>query len=229
MLIAEHTATIEACRFCFMCRHVCTVGVVSGRESDTPRGKGLILFKTLKGHIDHGADTVETLYRCCLCGLCQTWCKAGCAPPDVVLAARADVVGQGQEPEKVRQIKDNLVATGNPLGFPRMPDSRPSTRRISSVPRPRCSITSAATRPTCSPRLPTRRSASSAPRASICRCSSDEHSTGKPLWLLGYRAEARAMAQGLVEKIRASGCRTLVTGCPSSFDAFAAGFSGHGP
>ena len=30
MSIAEHTTTIEACRFCFMCRHVCTMGVDLG-------------------------------------------------------------------------------------------------------------------------------------------------------------------------------------------------------
>lgn len=76
MPIAEHTTTIESCRFCFMCRHVCTVGVLSGRESDTPRGKGLILFTILKGHAEYGPDLVETLYRGCLCGLCETWCKA---------------------------------------------------------------------------------------------------------------------------------------------------------
>ena len=118
MLITEHRPTIEACRFCFMCRHVCTVGVISGKESDTPRGKGLILFKILKGHADYTPDLIDTLYRCCLCGLCETWCKADCHPPAAVLAARSDVVAQGKEPGPVRQIKDHLLQTGNPFGLP---------------------------------------------------------------------------------------------------------------
>ncbi|MDZ7618364.1 MAG: (Fe-S)-binding protein, partial [Patescibacteria group bacterium] len=118
MQIEQHFETIDACRFCFMCRHVCTVGVVDGKESDIPRGKALILFKTLRGHIDWSADTVETLYRCCLCGLCETWCVGEYKPRAAILAARADIVAAGKEPERVRQIKDNLLRTGNPFGRP---------------------------------------------------------------------------------------------------------------
>ncbi|MCL4854722.1 MAG: (Fe-S)-binding protein, partial [Bryobacteraceae bacterium] len=106
MLISEHTTTIESCR------------LMSGKESDTPRGKGLILFKILKGHADYTPDLVDAIYRCCLCGLCETWCKADCHPPDAILAARADLVSQGKEPGMVRQLRDQLLETGNPFGLP---------------------------------------------------------------------------------------------------------------
>jgi Fe-S oxidoreductase len=220
MLLSKHTATIEACRFCFMCRHVCTAGVVSGKESDTPRGRGLILFKALKGHIDYGADTIETLYRCCLCGLCQTWCQAGCTPPDAVLAARADVVAQGKEPEKVRQIKAHLLATGNPFGLPA--EARFQALPASELFRPQAEVLyyvgcdTAYLRPEIAQALIRILQAARAD-FSVLRA---ERSTGKPLWLLGYRTEARAMAEALVEQIRATQCRILVTGCPSAFHAF---------
>jgi Fe-S oxidoreductase len=228
MLIAEHTSTIEACRFCFMCRHVCTVGVISGKESDTPRGKGLILFKLLKGHIEYGPELVDTLYRCCLCGLCQTWCKAGCEPPEAVLAARADVVAQGKEPESVRQIKEHLLTTGNPFGLPA--DARFQAILAPDLFRPRAEVLyyvgcdTAYCQPEIAGALVRILQAAKVDFSLLPK----ERSTGKPLWLLGYRAEARAMAQALVAQIRATQCRTLITGCPSSFDAFTKDFPAMG-
>ena len=155
MLIAEHTTTIEACRFCFMCRHVCTVGVVSGKESDTPRGKGLILFKILKGHADYSPDLVETLYRCCLCGLCETWCKADCHPPAAVLAARRRDRGPGQGTRRGPADQGPFAPDGQPLwSSGRSSDSRRSATPTCFDRRPRSSTTWAATRPTGSRRSP---------------------------------------------------------------------------
>ncbi|HPA18453.1 MAG TPA: (Fe-S)-binding protein [Verrucomicrobiae bacterium] len=220
MHINDHTSTIEACRFCFMCRHVCTVGIVSGRESDTPRGRGLILSKIQKGYIAYDEDLVETVYRCCLCGMCETWCKAGCTPPTAALAARADIVAKGMAPERVRRIRENLVGTGNPFGLP---------------PRDRFKAIAGGNG------LPERAdvlyyvgcdAAYRQPEVAgafikILRAAgiefsllADERSTGKALSILGYRDDARAAAESLVKKIRASACKVLVTTCPSSYDAF---------
>ena len=75
MHIENQFETIDACRFCFMCRHVCTMGLATGWESDTPRGRSLVLFKVLRGHTEYNDDLVASIYRCCLCGMCQAWCK----------------------------------------------------------------------------------------------------------------------------------------------------------
>ena len=32
----------DACRFCWMCRHLCPVQLVTGKETNTPRAKGLL-------------------------------------------------------------------------------------------------------------------------------------------------------------------------------------------
>ncbi len=219
MLIAEQTKTIDACRFCFMCRHVCTLGVVSGKESDTPRGKGLILFKILKGHAQYTPDLVETVYRCCLCGLCEAWCQASCTPPAAILAARADIVALGQEPAAVRQIKENLLQTGNPFGLP-------AAERFRSIQAPQgrtpaevlyyVGCDTAYLQPQIANAFAKLLEAAGVKFTLLA----GEHSTGKPLYALGYRDEARAMAQRLAEQIRATGCRTLVTTCPSALDAF---------
>ena len=42
MHIENYLNVIDACRFCFMCRHLDPVGNVTFREADTPRGRALI-------------------------------------------------------------------------------------------------------------------------------------------------------------------------------------------
>jgi len=220
MPLADHTTTIESCRFCFMCRHVCTVGVVSGKESDTPRGKGLILFKVLKGHAEYSPELVETLYRCCLCRLCETWCKADCHPPDAVLAARAEVVAQGREPGRVRQIKDRLLQTGNPFGLPA--EARFQALGNPDLFRPQAEVVSyvgcdAAYR---QPQIAQAFLKILAAAKVDFTLLKNERSTGKPLLLLGYQNEARQAAERLTVEIRAARPKILVTTCPSAFDAF---------
>ena len=33
----------DACRFCWMCRHLCPVQLVTGKETNTPRAKWLLV------------------------------------------------------------------------------------------------------------------------------------------------------------------------------------------
>ena len=82
------------------------------------------------------------------------------------------------------------------------------------------STTSAATRLTISPRSPTRFWRSWRVPVFDFTLIEEETSSGKLLTMLGYRNEAKQVAESLLVKIRATGCRTLVTTCPSSFDAF---------
>ncbi len=224
MLISEHSETIEACRFCFMCRHVCTAGVVSGKESDTPRGKGLILYKILKSHADYDPELVDTVYRCCLCGLCETWCKADCHPPDAVLAAREDIVAQGKEPAAVRQIKEHLLQTGNPFGLPA--EQRFQAMNTPNLFQPQAETVYYVGCDTAYGQPGIARAFFKVLNAAQVDFTllSGEHSTGKPLLLLGYREEARVMAESLVAEIRAACPKTLVTTCPSAFDAFKTDF-----
>ncbi|HPM80029.1 MAG TPA: (Fe-S)-binding protein [Candidatus Anammoximicrobium sp.] len=224
MLITEHRSTIEACRFCFMCRHVCTAGVISGRESDIPRGKALILFKILKGYAEYTPDLVDALYRCCLCGLCEAWCKADCHPPAAILAARADLVAQGKAPGPVQQIKDRLLQTGNPFGLP--PEQRFQTLDSPDLFRPQAEVVYYVGCDTAyqQPQIAQAFLKILAAAGTDVTLLRNERSTGKPLLLLGYPDAARAMAAQLAAEIRAVRPKVLVTTCPSAFDAFKTDF-----
>ena len=224
MLVEKQFETIDACRFCFMCRHVCTVGMASGWESDTPRGKALLLFKVLRGHAEYNDDLVRTIYRCCLCGMCQSWCKGDYTLPEAVLLARGDIVSQGKEPEAARQIKQHLLQTGNPFGLPageRFQSLEYTGKPGTQEPQQTAEVLyyvgcdTAYQRPEIANAFIRILSHSGVNFTLL----SDETSTGKPLTTLGYRDEAKQVAETLAAKIKATGCRVLVTTCPSSFDA----------
>ena len=78
----------DACRFCWMCRHLCPVQLVTGKETNTPRAKGLLVSMITRG-MKLEADTAETMYECMLCGACTNdWlpassprCSSGRAAP----------------------------------------------------------------------------------------------------------------------------------------------------
>ena len=69
----------DACRFCYMCRHLCPVELVTGKENNTPRAKGLQVSMLERGmKMDRGCAV--TMYECLLCGACTADCVTGFDP-----------------------------------------------------------------------------------------------------------------------------------------------------
>ena len=208
MYIEKQLETIDACRFCFMCRHVCNVGVVSGRESDTPRGKGLILFGALKGYHKYNDDLVETVYRCCLCGMCNTWCEGNYTLHKAILDARADIVELGKEPEMARQIKENILTTGNPFGLP-------AEKRFNALEQQNLVKDDAEVLyyVGCdavyhSPEIANAMIKILLQSGVSFTLLANETTSGKPLSVLGYLKEAKKAAESLSKKICLTGCKT---------------------
>lgn len=114
MLIEKYRKTIEACRFCPMCKVACTVGNITKNEANYPRGKALILFTILKKMREFNEDIIERIYQCAICGLCKDWCISDYDIPELIMAARADIVDSGKIPPRVLGIYEDIKKTGNP-------------------------------------------------------------------------------------------------------------------
>lgn len=97
-----------------MCRHVCPVGRVTKREATTPHGWALLLASVERGQMRWDADTVDTLYQCADCGLCQSFCVTDQALPAAIVAARAQVAVAGLAPASVAEMDAKLKQWGNP-------------------------------------------------------------------------------------------------------------------
>lgn len=98
----------DACRFCWMCRHICPVALVTGLEGNTPRGKGLLVSMDSRG-IPMTEDTAEVMYQCALCGACTNDCATAYDPRIFTREARSEAVVNGIAPAYVQKVIDRAM------------------------------------------------------------------------------------------------------------------------
>lgn len=105
----------DACRFCYMCRHLCPVELVTGKENNTPRAKGLLVSMMNRGmQMDKGC--AATMYECLLCGACTADCVTGFDPLVFIREARTQAALEGLTPAFAQKVIGNLEQTGNAYG-----------------------------------------------------------------------------------------------------------------
>jgi len=109
MLSGKALHTIKGCRFCWMCRHLCPVGLATGKESNTPRAKALLLDMEQKGTVEMSVYA-EEMFHCALCASCASHCETGYEPPVYIREARRNIVANGLAPDYVMNVIDKLMA-----------------------------------------------------------------------------------------------------------------------
>jgi Fe-S oxidoreductase len=114
--IPDYTEIYEGDRYCLMCRQACPVERVTKREATSPHGWALLVASVKRGLLEWDADTVDTLYQCADCGLCQANCVSTRPLPAAIVAARAMVVERGSAPESVHAVNESLQKWGHPYG-----------------------------------------------------------------------------------------------------------------
>lgn len=219
-IITKEQNTIQACRYCPMCRHSCPSEFINYKESDTPRGRAMLLYSVYNGGKAFEESTIEAIYNCFLCGACKSWCEGqevgGYDIPELIKFARRDIVDQDLAPKAVQEIRNALVAYDNRQGLDRhlsFTASAPETQAQllyilgEGVNYQYPEIAHAFTQ-------------------ILTSCSvdytvlKDEPSSGKELDLLGYHADAKTKALLMAARIHASGCTTVVVSDPLVYDAF---------
>jgi Fe-S oxidoreductase len=108
------TDTLENCRYCLMCRHVCPVGHVTRRETLTPHGWGLTIASVQRGLLTWNQDTVDVLYSCADCGTCRAHCVTDQPLPDAIATTRAEVAAQNLAPAAAYEAHKSLQEWSNP-------------------------------------------------------------------------------------------------------------------
>lgn len=105
----------DACRFCWMCRHLCPIQLVTGKETNTPRAKGLQVSMMERGMpIDQ--DVARTMYECLLCGACTNDCATGFDPLIFIREGRMQANVNDLAPANVQKAIHRVVETGNIYG-----------------------------------------------------------------------------------------------------------------
>ena len=202
MHIDKFEEAIMNCRFCFMCRHLSTIGQVRGTEVDTPRVRAAMLFGLRNGtNSFDDADFIDALYRQELSACCRRNCVNKYDENGLALAARADVVEQGKAPEAVQKLAKKLAAT--------------SAWKASG----KGKVAIFLDHTTASDKQEVAALAKLMKKAAGSYVTITGGSIGKALKVLGYLAEAKAAAAKFADFLNALGVDTIVTPNPAAFDA----------
>ena len=121
MLISQKSKEIiDSCRFCWMCRHICPIGNVTGQERNTARARMLALSL-----VERGAEPLEgvadNIYECSLCGACTKDCATGWDPVTAIKEVRTELVMNGVAPNYIINLIKNIQCCGNVYGEKNIP------------------------------------------------------------------------------------------------------------
>jgi len=112
----ERLAVVKACRDCPMCHHIDRVPWITGKESNTPRGRAMTLWGLEKQLLSWEDDGVcDVLYKALLDGLPMEWCDGNYDNDELVIHGRRRLVEKGQSPAVVKTIARNIETAGNPF------------------------------------------------------------------------------------------------------------------
>ena len=121
MFSNDSVKNAEACRFCWMCRHICPVAGSTGNEAWTPRARGLLVSMMEKG-TEFTADIADIMYKCSLCDACAHDCVTNFKPSCYTKEARTLAIVQGLAPKEVLQAIEKIQTTQNIYGESRTPE-----------------------------------------------------------------------------------------------------------
>jgi Fe-S oxidoreductase len=110
------------CSSCGFCQAVCPVFGLTLRPSYNARGKMLVLKEVMDGTVPLSDELIETLFQCTTCGICAKNCPSGVNPPEIIKAARRDMVAAGSCHPAFRGMKDVLSGFPNIYGEVEAPD-----------------------------------------------------------------------------------------------------------
>jgi Fe-S oxidoreductase len=91
----KYSDQLFRCSSCGFCRAVCPVFGITKRPAYNARGKMLILKEVMEGTLELNDELVETLFQCTTCANCAANCPSGVNPPEIIKQARKDMVNIG--------------------------------------------------------------------------------------------------------------------------------------
>ncbi|MBN2126460.1 MAG: FAD-binding protein [Deltaproteobacteria bacterium] len=104
---------IIACIACGFCRLGCPTFSVTHRESRNARGRNVLAFNMLNGTVDFTRELADAFYTCTTCQACTYFCPAQVKVDEIVEEARKKLYAKGLTPEPILAVRDSILKMGN--------------------------------------------------------------------------------------------------------------------
>jgi Fe-S oxidoreductase len=221
----DRLIAIRSCRSCPMCHHADLVTTLERRETFSARGRGMTLFAIEQGIAVLDSEVADSMYRFFVDGLCRHVCAGHIMHDDMVVDARRRLVAANQAPPTVAQVKANVQKTGNPWA-----EAEPDLQALTQAQVGREVLVYFG---------PAARIKRPVVITALCAILEkggigfsvldEEGDPGLLLHQLGEQEAGAAAARELVEKIRGSGARTIITPDAEAYQALKVGFGERPP
>lgn len=216
--------TARLCSVCpKMCRHVCTTGVLTRNESDSPTDRSQTATRFFEEIDELSESSAAPVYRCATCSLCNAWCETDNDVAPVLIELRRHFVDKGLAPKEARGLNETILKTGNIFGKPQEQGFEAVADAVNSLPKKADTLLFVG----CN----TRFNHPSVAQATVAILKDagekftvlkeGEPCCGDPQHMLGFAKEARELAQRNAEAIKKTGAKRIVFVCGSCMKLFA--------
>jgi coenzyme F420-reducing hydrogenase delta subunit/formate hydrogenlyase subunit 6/NADH:ubiquinone oxidoreductase subunit I len=102
---------LNKCIRCGYCYELCPLFKSNNWESDTPRGKLMLIYGMITGEIEPNQEIVDKIFQCFYCKNCSDNCSAGVPITEILTDARADLIEAGFDVEgTIVKIDEDLCS-----------------------------------------------------------------------------------------------------------------------
>jgi Fe-S oxidoreductase len=242
MALKDYERDMEGCSRCSSCKWVPFNQIKSWRfakncpsickynfHAYSGSGRMIIGLSLLQGRSELNDNVTEIIYKCQMCGACDTACKVYRDDIDiseVLLELRAHCIEQGQLVVEHMAMIDALKREDNVLGEPK--DKRGEWAEgldVKDINTEKCDVIFHAGCRYCYD--PDLRDTVRGQVQLLLKAGADlgiggkeESCCGGRAYELGYRGEAQNYAEDLLSRVKASGASTLVTPCADGYAHF---------
>ena len=114
--LKEWEQEMNTCIRCAYCFEGCPIFKDLKWEPDGARGKIILSYGLFTGQLKPSKNIAEKIYQCTYCKDCIERCSANISIPDILTAARADLVKAGFGYDSHKNLLNKIKQTGNIFG-----------------------------------------------------------------------------------------------------------------
>ena len=98
---------LHTCIRCGYCFEHCHIFKITGWETDTPRGKLILIHEMLQGNLEPNEYIAEKIFECYSCKRCDTTCSAKVEVTEIFNDAKTDLLQAGFDVEGTMSATDD--------------------------------------------------------------------------------------------------------------------------
>ncbi len=218
---------VLACIHCGFCRLGCPTFSATHRESRNARGRNALAYYFMNNTVEPTKELSEAFYSCTTCQACTYFCPARIKVDEIVEGVRKKLYRLGFVPTPVLGVRDNILKAGNVYASAKedRTDIYPPALREKAKKGELKDKADILLFMGCVPSyldmkmVPSLIKPLEAAQVDYTTMGADEGCCGLPLYLMGSDG-FKSHAEQLIERIRATGAKELVTPCAGCYKAF---------